>query len=138
MGSFSLVPSEPTPKGGGSGAGRAFSQRQYGMDLFKDLLNSRQLLALSTFVNLIRRVGDRLTEENGQEFATAVCCILSMAVGKLADFSSSLCTWRMTRSCVRGTFARSSISDHLGLRRDESLRWGRTVTGKKHVAASAC
>jgi hypothetical protein len=32
-----------------------------------------------------------------------------MALGKLADFSSSLCTWRMTRSCVRGTFTRQAL-----------------------------
>jgi hypothetical protein len=37
-GLFSLVPDEPTPQGGGSGAGRAFSRRHYGMNVFEDLL----------------------------------------------------------------------------------------------------
>jgi len=34
-GPLSLTPDEPTPMGGGSGAGRAFSQRNYGMTLLK-------------------------------------------------------------------------------------------------------
>ncbi len=46
-GSLPLIPSEPTPQGGGSGAGRAFSQRIYGMDVFEDLFTARQALALS-------------------------------------------------------------------------------------------
>lgn len=46
-GQLSLVPTEPTPLGGGSGAGRAFSQRNYGMDLFENLFSPRQLLVNS-------------------------------------------------------------------------------------------
>jgi adenine-specific DNA methylase len=44
-----------------------------------------------------------------QEFGMAVCSVLSAALGKLSDFSSSLCTWRNTRSCVRGTFTRQAL-----------------------------
>ena len=108
-GPLSLVPNEPTPEGGGSGAGRAFSQRNYGMDAFEDMFNHRQLLALSTFVCLIRQVGETVRKESGDEFAKAACAILSTALGKLADYLSSLCAWRMTRSCVRNTFVRQAI-----------------------------
>lgn len=108
-GPFSLIPDEPTPEGGGSGAGRAFSQRYYGMDVFEDLFNSRQLLALSTFATLIRRVGDRLTKLEGAEVAAAVCSVLSMALAKLTDYLSTLCIWRTARSCVAHTFSRQAI-----------------------------
>ena len=108
-GEFSVVPDEPTPAGGGSGAGRAFSQRNYGMDVFEDLFNGRQLLTLSTFVSLIRQVGKEVTKEEGSEFATAVCSVLSMALGKLADYLSTLCIWRTARSCVAHTFGRQAI-----------------------------
>ena len=45
-GKLSFVPDEPTPMGGGSGAGRAFSQRHYGMITFGNLFNFRQSLVL--------------------------------------------------------------------------------------------
>jgi putative DNA methylase len=109
VGPVSVVPDEPTPAGGGSGAGRAFSQRHYGMDDFRDLFNSRQLFALSTFVNLIQAVGDNVSREEGVDFAAAVCSVLSSALGKLTDYLSTLCVWRTARSCVAHTFSRQAI-----------------------------
>ena len=40
------VPDEPTPAGGGSGAGRAFSVQRYGMMQWADLFTARQKMAL--------------------------------------------------------------------------------------------
>lgn len=48
------LPTEPTPAGGGSGAGRAFSIQGYGLMQWRDLFTSRQLLALGTLVRQIR------------------------------------------------------------------------------------
>ena len=108
-GPLSLVPDEPTPEGGGTGAGRAFSQRNYGMDRFADLFTPRQQLVLSTLAGMIDRAGVEATKGVDIQFGAATSAILSMALGKLADFSSSLCTWRITRSCVRGTFTRQAL-----------------------------
>ncbi len=108
-GSLSLVPDEPTPQGGGTGAGRAFSKRYYGMNQFADLFNPRQQLVLSTLAGLIDRAGADAAKSVDAEFGVATSAILSMGLGKLADFSSSLCTWRITRSCVRGTFTRQAL-----------------------------
>ncbi|HXM64951.1 MAG TPA: DUF1156 domain-containing protein [Terriglobales bacterium] len=108
-GALSLVPDEPTPEGGGSGAGRAFSQRNYGMDVFEDLFNYRQLLVLSTLARLIREVGTSLLKDENEEFAVAVCSVLSTALAKLADYLSTLCVWRTARSCVAHTFGRQAI-----------------------------
>ena len=55
-GALCLVPDEPTPQGGGSGAGRAFSQRNYGMDRFEDLFTPRQALALTTLTRLVGKI----------------------------------------------------------------------------------
>jgi putative DNA methylase len=60
LGAVSMVPDEPTPLGGGKGAGRAFSQRNYGMDYFADLFTPRQLLALTTLARLVREAGERM------------------------------------------------------------------------------
>ena len=40
------VPDEPTPAGGGSGAGRAFSVQRYGMMQWGDLFTARQKAVL--------------------------------------------------------------------------------------------
>ena len=50
------APDEPTPAGGGSGAGRAFSVRRYGMLRWGDLFTARQKAAL---IELARLVEDR-------------------------------------------------------------------------------
>jgi hypothetical protein len=108
--SLSIVPDEPTPAGGGSGAGRAFSQRSYGMDSFGELFTTRQKLLLARLALLVSKAGDLAAREaHDPVFGTALGAMLSMALGKLADFSSSLCTWRITRTCVRGTFARQVL-----------------------------
>jgi putative DNA methylase len=52
---LSAVPDEPTPAGGGSGAGRAFSVQKYGMMNFGDLFTARQKMALVTLAKVIRR-----------------------------------------------------------------------------------
>jgi putative DNA methylase len=57
------VPDEPTPAGGGPGAERAFSVRNYGLDRWGDLFNARQLLALITFAEKVRAVYGALTPD---------------------------------------------------------------------------
>ncbi len=48
------VPDEPTPIGGGSGAGRAFSVHKYGMVQWNHLFTARQKIALMVVSNLIK------------------------------------------------------------------------------------
>jgi adenine-specific DNA methylase len=108
-GSLSLVPDEPTPQGGGSGAGRAFSQRNYGMDLFGDLFTSRQALALTTLARLVREAGRRLADENDAGLTAAVQTCLAMANDKQADYNSSLCTWNTRGEYIGHTFGRQAL-----------------------------
>ena len=48
------VPDEPTPAGGGSGAGRAFSVQRYGMLQWGDVFTARQKAALITVAHAIK------------------------------------------------------------------------------------
>ena len=107
---LSLVPDEPTPPGGGSGAGRAFSQRNYGMDRFEDLFTPRQLLALSTLARLVNEAG-ALCEESTQDssLAVAVQVSLALSVNKIADLGNSMCPWEPVAECPRNLFARQTI-----------------------------
>jgi adenine-specific DNA methylase len=80
------IPDEPTPEGKGKGAGRAFSQRLYGMTSFADLYTSRQLLTLATFAKIIRGSGD-------SGVPTPVRHLLALALGRVSDLSMTLCRW---------------------------------------------
>jgi adenine-specific DNA methylase len=104
------VPDEPTPMGGGSGAGRAFSQRHYGMDKFENLFTSRQALALTTLAFFVKKVGDREKTNAAKKINIPVQTVLSFALDKQADSNSSLCAWRPTSQDIGHTFGRQALS----------------------------
>ncbi|GFO96266.1 hypothetical protein ig2599ANME_0455 [groundwater metagenome] len=85
-GSLSSVPNEPTPEGLGSGAGRAFSQRNYGMEVFSDIYTSRQMLTMTTFARLIRNMEPSSVQKT-------VLILLGFALGRVNDLSMTLCRW---------------------------------------------
>jgi len=106
-----FLPDEPTPLGGGRGAGRAFSQRHYGMNDFRDLFTPRQLLALATFASHVANIGDEVAgETSNPELASAVQVCLALALDRLADFCSSLCVLNVVggRGVVH-TFGRQAL-----------------------------
>jgi len=84
----SPVPDEPTPAGGGSGAGRAFSAQRYGMWRWRDAFTARQSLALVTFSRLARNDGDNPSHE-----------LLALTVSKLAERNNSICDWMVSVEC---------------------------------------
>jgi putative DNA methylase len=106
-----FMPYEETPKGGGSGAGRAFSQRNYGMNQFCDLFNSRQLLSLIFIAKKIKEIEQKVTESNSdKEFANSVSACLGLALSRLADFNSALCILNVVGGRgVKNTFSRQAI-----------------------------
>ncbi len=105
----SLVPNEPTPLGGGKGAGRAFSQRIYGMDTFGDLFTSRQLLTLTTLARLVKESRLQVGNEIGAEIGTAVSAVLGLCASKLSDLLNSLCGWQPSNDRATHLFARQAI-----------------------------
>ena len=94
-----LVPDEPTPAGGGSGAGRAFSVQRYGMLQWGDLFTARQKVALLT---LIRGVSAHACSLSSQLF-------LALSVSRFADIANCLCRWENTKHQVRNLFSRQAI-----------------------------
>lgn len=109
VGEWSLIPDEPTPRGGGSGAGRAFSQRHYGMEVFGEMFTPRQALTLSTYADKVRDAGS-LMREQGSDFAIAVQTILGLAVSRYSDICNACCRWGNTKTQVRNLFTRQAIS----------------------------
>lgn len=99
---------------------------RYGMTEWSDLFTNRQLVALTTLSDLVLEArekalkdalsaglipGDRL--ENGgagaEAYADATATYLAFAISKLADWSSSICSWIPQIEGVRDTFARQAI-----------------------------
>ena len=93
------VPDEPTPAGGGSGAGRAFSVQRYGMLQWGDLFTARQKAALVGIGRTVR-VGD---------FDQATRDVLAMVGSRCSDYDSAGVGWAPTGEFVKGTFARQAL-----------------------------
>ena len=104
------VPDEPTPEGKGRGAERAFSVRNYALDTWGDLFNSRQKLALITFVEKVRESHERMIGEGyDEEYAKAVVSYLGLVISRTADFESNLCRWHPQWEFIPNTFARQAL-----------------------------
>ena len=104
---FGLL-TEPIPKGGGSGACRAFSLHRWGMRTWGDVFTPRQTLALATFAKHSRAAVDVLRKDHA-ELAEVVGAYLAVALDRLADRSSGICTWTLDYDQIRNTFARFAL-----------------------------
>ena len=90
-----VTPDEPTPVGGGSGAGRAFSLWTYGVKTFSDFHNARQVMAMERLCHLLRSGNFR--EE------------IVLAIGKLADLANAFCEWEPIAECPRHVLSNGRI-----------------------------
>jgi adenine-specific DNA methylase len=103
------IPDEPVPKGG-SGASRAFSVDGYGFDCWYKLFTPRQLLALGIFVKYTRTVREEMgTLGYPSVWIEVVSAFLALAIDRLADYSSSVCSWHNGREILRNTFGRFAL-----------------------------
>ena len=103
------LPDEPTPKAG-KGASRAFSVDGYGLDTWGKLFTDRQLLALGTFLREIRTVREEIAKHGYPEvWREALTAYLSCTLSKLADYSSSICSWHNSGEKLRQTYARFAL-----------------------------
>ena len=81
---------------------------QYGLGEFRHLFTDRQLLALGTILQEMRRYADDNSgelDEWHRALAAYLCCILS----KLSDYSSAVCSWHNSKEQLRNTFARFAL-----------------------------
>lgn len=106
---------------------RALWTPAYGLKCFSDLFTPRQLVALTTFSDLVQEAiarchqdalaagmgDDGLGLEAGgtgaQAYAEAVGVYLGLAVSKLSDASSTLVSWTSQRDTLRNTFSRQAL-----------------------------
>ncbi|MCL6538898.1 MAG: DUF1156 domain-containing protein, partial [Acidothermus sp.] len=101
---------EDLPNGPLSSNPRNFNTPLYGLTTYLDLFTNRQLVALSTFSDVVREVRGKVVADGGKpEYADAVTTYLGFAVSRLADYSSALCSWNISRIMLRNTFARQAL-----------------------------
>lgn len=105
---------------------RDFKTPNYGMSKWSDLFSPRQLLAMITLSGLVAEARNKVLKDSmdsgvekglGPEevgsvaasYADAVATYLALAVSRLADYSSSICTWDKSRDTPRNVFSRQAI-----------------------------
>ena len=108
---------------------RWFSPPLYGMQTYGSLFTPRQLLALTTFSDLIDEARTKIAADyraahpasadddtplaaggsGAQAYADAVAVYLAFAVDKASDAWSSITSWTAQRDTLRNTFARQAI-----------------------------
>lgn len=83
----------------------------YGMTKHRHLFTPRQLVALTTFCDLVGEARANALRDSGgnRAYADAVATYLAMAVGKIANLGSSLTSWMSDRGAFRETFARQAL-----------------------------
>jgi putative DNA methylase len=99
----------------------------YGLTTYGDLFTSRQLVAMTTFSDLIRDTRDRvlsdaiksgLTDDGktiekfgsgATAYADAISIIEALALDKLADYNNSICTWNPTNQNIGHLFSKQAI-----------------------------
>jgi len=104
------IPNEPTPAGGGSGAGRAFSVQGYGLMQWKDLFTSRQLLALGVLVKVSRRSWALIDESSyPSEWREALISYSACIISRTVDYMANLCVWENGAEEVKHLFMRWAL-----------------------------
>jgi putative DNA methylase len=100
------LPNEPTPTGGGSGAGRAFSVQGYGMMEWRDIFSSRQLLSLGVFTLSTRNMS---LSEYDRSWQLAIRAGLTICIDRLADRNSTLAWYQTSAEKIGPTFTRFAL-----------------------------
>lgn len=106
---------------------RAFWTPAYGVTTYGDLFTPRQLVALTTFSDLVLEARERVKLDaiaagfpndskslasmgvGAIAYADAVAIYLAFAVSKIANIGSSVASWMSDRGAFRETFARQAI-----------------------------
>jgi len=89
-----------------------FRVQLYGMDRHHKLFTPRQLTALVTLSDLVSVARDSVRHddpEHDPDYADAVATYLALAVDKVVDRNTTLCTWESGMERIRGTFGRQAL-----------------------------
>ena len=129
---------------------RDFKTPNYGLPTFADLFTNRQLVALTTFSDLVIEVRERICDDAKEEgfgqdgvrlddggcgadsYADAVSVYLAFAVSRSADRGSTICSWDNSpkMEALRNTFGRRNYSPPLQRHSQECITGRASRTGR--------
>ena len=100
------VPDEEIPLMSGT-----FNVPLYGLNRWGDLFNSRQKLALITFVEKVREAYKKMLEEDhDEEYAKALLSYLGLNLDRLASYCSSLGYWHVSGEKMSPAMQRQALA----------------------------
>ena len=100
------VPDEELPLMSG-----VFNVPIYGMNTWGSLFNSRQKLALITFVEKVRKSYEKMLEQGyKEEYAKALVSYLGLAITRTADFTSNLARWKPDAEAIVQGMTRQALA----------------------------
>lgn len=106
---------------------RWFSPPLYGLKTYGDLFTPRQLVALTTFSDLVQEARARVKEDavaagfaddgkgieaggvGAAAYSDTIAIFLALSVSKMADAQSSLCRWKQSMDQSIATFGRHAL-----------------------------
>jgi putative DNA methylase len=101
--------------------------RRYGFRTFGDYFTPRQLMALTTFSDLVQGMPERVKSDaitagvpddstgldaggaGATAYADALAVYLAMAISRIADYGSSLATWRPKDNAMRSSLPKQAL-----------------------------
>ncbi len=101
--------------------------RRYGFRTFGDYFTPRQLVALTTFSDLVSEAMAQVRPDavaaglpddpkplrdggaGAAAYAEAVGVYLALSVDKAADYGATICTWHQSKALIRNVFSRQAI-----------------------------
>ncbi len=100
-------PTELIPIGGSrNGGGSPFTVPLYGLKTWDSIFTSRQLLTLATFTRIVRQVkAEAIKLGYPDDWATALWAYLALANDRVADRSSTIAHWDVSRENIANTFS---------------------------------
>ena len=100
------LPDDPTPDEGSLG----IRTTRYGLATWHSLFTNRQLLALGTILQEIRRCRSELAElDYPDEWQEVIAAYLSLVLSKFTGYSSALCMWINSLEAMGQTFSRFAL-----------------------------
>ena len=99
------------PTGRMSDQASDFRVQGYGIAEWQQLFTKRQLTALTTFSDILPKVGALAMADGGDaEYIEALQTYLALSIGRMSNSCSKHAVWERTSNFVAGAFARHSIS----------------------------
>ena len=86
-----------------------FRVQRYGFSEWQQFFTRRQLIAHTTFSDLLIEIHSEIPRFNGSEYADAVCTYLALAIGKMIDGNCRFTRWQYAGS-VAAFFSSPRIS----------------------------